>query len=118
MADTVKIERLAYGGSGVGHLNDKSGEGYGKVAFVPFSHPGDLLSVNIKTKKKRFVEAEIVEILEPSPERVLPVCDVFTRCGGCSFQHVSYETQLEWKRLIFEDAIKRIGKLSIPEIEG
>ncbi len=117
MTEIVEIESIAYGGSGVGRLRGDDGDGSGKVVFVPFSHPGDELRVSVVSDKKSFLEAEIVEIIKPSPERVEPVCGVFTRCGGCSLQHVSYPNQLLWKRRIFEETVKRIGKVTIPLIE-
>ena len=138
MTNLVKIDSLAYGGSGVGRIeidgdsievegdggdggnNDggkNGGDGRGKVVFVPFSHPGDELSVRVTEEKKSFVEAGIVEIIKPSADRVEPVCEVFGRCGGCSFQHINYSNQLLWKRKMFEETIRRIGKIDIPLIE-
>ncbi len=117
MTEKIEIETLAYGGSGVAHLQGDECEGKGKVVFIPFSHPGDKLSVSVVSDKKSFLEAEIVEIITPSPDRVEPVCGVFARCGGCAFQHVSYPNQLLWKRTIFEETVKRIGNVDIPLIE-
>ena len=101
------IEDLAFGGKGV--ARDR-----GKAIFVPFTVDGERVSAKIVREKKQFAEAELVEVLEPSPHRVRPECIYFGRCGGCSYQHMSYEHQLRWKMRQVEQAIRRIGKLSEP----
>ncbi|MCO6512271.1 MAG: class I SAM-dependent RNA methyltransferase [Aridibacter famidurans] len=79
--------------------------------FVPLSVPGDRLLVEIAESKGRTAFAGIVEILEPSPERVQPPCPYFGECGGCDFQQMSYEAQLAAKIGIIRDCLKRIAKL-------
>ena len=86
---TVRVTDLASGGSGI--ARDETG----RVLFIPLSAPGDLLKVRVTEAQRRYAEAEIVEIIEPSPERVKPPCPVFGRCGGCSWQHIPYA--LQWK---------------------
>jgi 23S rRNA (uracil1939-C5)-methyltransferase len=91
----TEIEKLVYGGEGLGRHN-------GKVVFVPFAVPGDRLLVRPVEEKKTFVRAEIVRILKPGEARVAPVCALFEKCGGCQWQQVEYSNQVEAKRLILE----------------
>jgi len=111
----VEIESLAAGGDGVGRLPD------GRIAFVRLAAPGDRLRIaypEAPESKARFVRARIVEILERGAARVEPACRVFGSCGGCAWQHIDYATQLEAKRRILVDALRRIGGLTqLPEIE-
>lgn len=100
----LKIDKLVYGGAGVGEID-------GKIIFVPFSAPGDVLDVEIANDHANYAEARISKIVEAAPCRVNPPCPVFGRCGGCQWQHISYEAQLEWKRLILVETLKRIGKI-------
>ena len=86
---TLKIQDLARGGAGV--ARDESG----RVVFVPYTAPGDLVRIRIVETKKNYAQAELIEILEPSPQRQKPPCPVFGRCGGCQWQHLPYEIQ--WK---------------------
>lgn len=106
----VTIDRLALGGSGVGRID-------GKVCFVPFSAPGDRLSVRVVKEHRLWLEAEVVEIVEPSPFRVSPVCPAFGRCGGCDWQHVAYSAQTEAKRSILAETLERIGKIKGPPVD-
>jgi len=104
----LRIASLAAGGDGVGHLPD------GRVAFVPFAAPGDLLRVRIVESRARFARARILDLLEPGPARVDPVCPAFGSCGGCAWQHVDYAAQLDAKREILVEALRRIGGLEPP----
>ena len=92
----ITIEKLVYEGSGLGRHQ-------GKVAFVPFSVPGDLLVVRPVAEKKTFIRAEIAEILEPGNGRIKPICPHFTICGGCHWQQLEYPRQVEAKRRILEE---------------
>lgn len=100
---TITIERMAYGGAGVGRLDD------GRVCFVHGTLPGERVLVEVYKAKKNFVEADLVEVLEASPRRIIPRCRVFGECGGCSYQHVDYAAQLEFKTAQVSDVLKRIG---------
>ncbi|MBK9543100.1 MAG: 23S rRNA (uracil(1939)-C(5))-methyltransferase RlmD [Bacteroidetes bacterium] len=86
------------------------------VVFIEGGVPGDLVDVEVYRKKKKFFEARIVKIIEPSPDRRNPVCTHFGICGGCKWQHMSYEKQLFYKQQQVEQALVRIGKIEIPEI--
>jgi len=105
MEHTVDITALAFGGSGVGRVG-------GKVVFVPFSAPGDRVRVRLTVEKKGFSEGVVTEVIDPSPLRTTPVCRVFGRCGGCDWQHIDYQAQVEWKERILVETIKRIGKVT------
>lgn len=97
----IEIERLSFGGDGIGRHQ-------GLVYFVPFAAPGDHLLVQIIEKKKNFVRAEIIEIIEPGPSRIQAPCPVFGRCGGCTWQHITYEEQLRQKQQIIQDQLKKV----------
>src|SRR5690606_5210198 len=87
----LEITSLTNLGSGVGRVG-------GWVVFVPFSLPGEKVLARIWRNKSNYSDADLIRILEPSPQRVQPQCPLFTTCGGCQYQHYSYEGQLEWKR--------------------
>ncbi len=97
------IESLAYGGDSIAHLDD------GRAAFVTGGCPGDTVDADVTSDQARFVRATVREVLEPSPDRVTPPCPYFGICGGCNWQHVSYELQLTSKRTAVVDALTRIG---------
>jgi len=100
----LEIEDIAFGGKGV--ARDQ-----GKAVFVPYTIEGELVSAEIVREKKQFAEAELVEVKQSSPDRVEPLCPYFGRCGGCAYQHISYEHQLAIKWRQVRDALQRIGKL-------
>src|SRR6059036_1405048 len=100
----LKIEDGAFGGKGVAREK-------GKVVFVPYTIEGETVSAEIVREKKQFAEAELVEVKQSSPDRVEPQCPYFGRCGGCAYQHISYEHQLAIKWRQVRDALQRIGKL-------
>lgn len=100
------IDKLAFGGSGVCRIG-------GKVCFVPFSCPGDEVSLRITAEKKSYCTASICEVITPSPARIVPECAVFEACGGCSWQHVRYSFQLEQKRKIIAETLWRGAR--VPE---
>lgn len=101
---TTVIEKLAFGGAGLGHVD-------GKVCFVPFTAVGDTARVRITKEKKSYMEGELVECSPPSTERTQPPCAVFGQCGGCCWQHLPYETQVKAKQEIFTDVLGRIARV-------
>jgi tRNA/tmRNA/rRNA uracil-C5-methylase (TrmA/RlmC/RlmD family) len=103
----LTIHDVAFGGKGVAR-------DAGKAVFVPFTVDGERVSARIIREKKQFVEAELIEVLEPSSHRVSAPCPYFGRCGGCSYQHISYEHQLELKVRQVEQAMRRIARLVEP----
>ncbi len=108
---TIHIERLSLGGEGVARAD-------GKVLFVPYSAPGDILEVEITSAHKNFAKARIVRIVTPSKDRVPPPCPYHFQgtmpraCGGCTWQHLSYPAQLTAKRALVQETLERLGKLS------
>ena len=84
------------------------------VIFAEGAVPGDLVDVMIYRKKKNYAEGRVVKIHEPSPDRVTPFCTHFGTCGGCKWQHMSYEKQIHYKQKQVEDVLERIGKINLP----
>ena len=95
----VRIDKLVYGGDGLGRLD-------GKVIFVPFSAPGDTLAVRILESRKGFARGEIREIIRPGSSRRVPGCRYFGVCGGCDWQHIEYSEQVEAKRGMLEEIFR------------
>lgn len=96
----MQIETLAFGGDGLGRHQ-------GQAVFVPLTTPGDLIRCRITERKKHYLRAELVELLQPGEGRCEPRCPVFGRCGGCHWQHLSYETQRQWKERLFSEILHR-----------
>ncbi|MCL2627251.1 MAG: class I SAM-dependent RNA methyltransferase [Oscillospiraceae bacterium] len=94
-------------GDGVARLDD------GKVVFVRGSARGDFLEVRLTEEKPRSARAQIVRIITPSPHRIEPDCSVYPECGGCDFRHITYEEELDLKLKRVNDALERIGGLSV-----
>ncbi len=88
----------------------------GIVIFIDKAVPGDIVNVKIRKKHKSFFEGSVHLIVQPSAERTTPVCNHFGTCGGCKWQHFSYNMQLRFKQKQVEDAMTRIGKLENPNI--
>ncbi|HEX2767868.1 MAG TPA: class I SAM-dependent RNA methyltransferase [Geobacteraceae bacterium] len=107
----LKIEKMAFGGAGFGHLN-------GKACFVPFTAPGDSVRIRITKEKRSYLEGEMVELLEPSERRITPPCPVFGTCGGCNWQYLSYTDQLAEKEEIFAELLWRSGRVERDRIEA
>jgi len=104
----ITIEKIVHEGLGLSRLPD------GKIIFVPYSLPGEKLEVFIKQDKKDFAFGRINSVLEKSDKRIEPVCPVFEKCGGCSFLHTGYETELEIKKSVLDDILKR-NEIVYPE---
>src|SRR6516225_6493711 len=101
----VKIEKMAFGGAGFGHLD-------GKACFVPFTAPNDIARIKIKVEKRSYLEGDLLEIIDPSSQRTTPLCPVFGRCGGCNWQHISYSDQTAAKESIFAELLWRSGRVN------
>jgi 23S rRNA (uracil1939-C5)-methyltransferase len=95
---------MAYGGEAVGRFE-------GKAIFVPYTIPGETVRVQVVADKGRFARARLLDVLTPSPHRVPPPCRHFGDCGGCHWQHVEYQAQLEYKRSIVLSQLQRIAGL-------
>jgi 23S rRNA (uracil1939-C5)-methyltransferase len=103
----VTIERILPGGLGLAHAS-------GQTVMVALAAPGDHLRVSVERVRGHVVFASLVEIIAPSPVRVEPPCPYFGRCGGCDFQQLSYEAQLDAKVSIIRDCLRRIARLEPP----
>ena len=88
----------------------------GLVVFIEGAVPGDLVDVMVHRKKNNLAEAKVHLIKKYSEQRVEPVCEHFGTCGGCKWQNLGYDTQLEFKQKYVSDALTRIGKLDFDEI--
>lgn len=88
----------------------------GMVVFVPFGAPGDIADIKIDKKKKSFAIGHISRMIKPSDMRVTPRCQHLGICGGCRWQHIPYERQLQCKQQQVADALERIAKVDIPGI--
>ena len=114
----LSIEKLIYGGDGLARL-PADASGRGKAAFLPFVLADEKVEASIIEQKPGFARARVDAILEPSPHRIQPGCAYFGRCGGCHYQHASYEHQIEIKKQILRETIKRTAKIELPvEIES
>lgn len=102
----LKITSMTSQGSGVGKNDD------GIVVFVPFCAVGDEIEAKILKVKKTYAYGKIERIINPSYFRITPDCEAFTKCGGCAYRHLSYNSEKEIKRRRVIDAVERIGGLS------
>ncbi len=108
LLEAVEITDVAAEGKALVRVNDL-------VIFVPFVIPGDVVDLQLTRKKHSYAEAEAVRIVKPSPDRVTPFCPHFGVCGGCKWQMLPYELQLQAKQKQVMDALARIGKVELPE---
>jgi len=107
--EDVLIESVAAEGKAIAHVD-------GAVLFVPFAVPGDLVKVRVTKKKKNYMEGLVMEITKPSEHRLEAFCKHFGTCGGCKWQPLPYQMQLDAKRQQVYDQLVRIGHLDVPEI--
>ena len=107
--ENVTIEAVAAEGKALTHVD-------GMVVFVDFAVPGDIVDIQVFRKKKNYMEGFITRMIQPSPHRVEAFCEHFGVCGGCRWQPLPYEMQLEAKRQQVYDQLVRIGHLEVPEI--
>jgi 23S rRNA (uracil1939-C5)-methyltransferase len=110
--ETLTIEKLVYGGEGLARLD-------GKVVLMPFVLPGEVVRAEIDRAKNDLWRGRLIEVLEPSPARIAAGCPYFERCGGCQYQHIDYPVQLEQKREILREVLRRVGKIDFAsDIDG
>jgi 23S rRNA (uracil1939-C5)-methyltransferase len=106
----LRIESLAYGGNGVARLN-------GFVVFVRRGLPGDVVRARVTRVKRNHAEALALEVVEAGAPRVEAPCEHYPACGGCRFQDLAYDSQLEAKAGQVEEALRRIGRVDDPPLE-
>ena len=109
LLEGLEITTLAAEGKAMGRWNEQ-------VVFVPMTVPGDVVDVQIRTKRRRYMEGYVVRYVRRSPLRVEPFCEHFGVCGGCKWQNLPYDEQLRFKREQVRDQLTRIGKVELPEI--
>ena len=110
LVEGLEITAVAAEGNALGRINGE------KVVFVPFGAPGDIADVKIVRRKHNFCEGRIERLITPSPIRVEPRCSHFTICGGCRWQHLPYDFQLQQKQQQVTDALERIAKVELPPV--
>jgi tRNA/tmRNA/rRNA uracil-C5-methylase (TrmA/RlmC/RlmD family) len=103
----LQIDDIAFGGKGVARHQ-------GKVIFIPFVGPDETVTARLIKEKKSFAEGRVLKIVTPSPDRVPAPCPYFTVCGGCIYQHLRYDRQLEIKAAQVEQTLRRVGKINEP----
>src|SRR5579885_1056267 len=107
----LTVDSLAYGGNGVARLD-------GFVVFVRRGLPGDTVRARVTKVQRRHAEALVTEVLRPGPQRVEAPCAHYPACGGCRFQDLAYDAQLEQKQAQVRDALQRIGGVPEPPLEA
>jgi 23S rRNA (uracil1939-C5)-methyltransferase len=105
----LSLTDMAHGGDAVGRHKDQ-------VVFVPLGIPGERVRVEIRERRRNVWRGHLLEVIEPSPERVDAPCPYFGRCGGCQWQHLGYAAQLHWKREIVGTQLRRIGRQEEPVV--
>jgi 23S rRNA (uracil1939-C5)-methyltransferase len=116
----VQITDLTDQGEGVGRwpvVLSSEPSGTSRVVFVPDTAPGDRVEVRLVRVKPRYAHAQVVKLLEPSPDRQRPECIVADKCGGCQWQHLRYEAQQRAKHRQVMDALERIGQFQDPPVD-
>ncbi|MGC9334975.1 MAG: 23S rRNA (uracil(1939)-C(5))-methyltransferase RlmD [Anaerolineae bacterium] len=110
---TVQLTKMAHGGDALGRHE-------GKVIFVPYTIPGETVRVRIVEDKGHYAFAQLIEVVEPSRHRVDPPCPYFGqgKCGGCQWQHIGYDAQLQLKAGILADQLERIGGVEKPRVHS
>ena len=101
----LEVHDVAFGGAGVGRLE-------GKVVFVPFTIDGERVQAGLVEHRSGFDRAQLTKVLSPSVHRAAPLCPYFGKCGGCDYQHIAYDHQLELKRRQVIQLLERIGRIT------
>ena len=109
LLEGIEITGVAAEGKSIARVNDM-------VVFIPYGAPGDVVDVKIDKKKHSYAEGHIEKIVTPSEVRQEPFCQHFGVCGGCKWQHLPYTEQLKYKQQQVKDAMERIAKVPIPDI--
>ncbi len=110
LLEKVRITDIGAEGNALARVDNQ-------VVFVPMLVPGDVVDIRVRKKRKKYLEGTVVRFHEYSPDRIKPLCRHFGVCGGCKWQHLPYDLQLKYKEKQVADNLKRIGKVSLPEID-
>ncbi len=108
----LSIEKLIYGGDGLART-PPAADGRSMTVFVPFVLPGERIEAEIKPGKGGFSRGAVTRLVEASKDRIEPYCPYFQQCGGCHYQHIPYERQLEFKAQILRETLQRIAKIEL-----
>ncbi len=109
--ENLTIAAYAAEGKSIAHLDD------GKVLFIENVIPGDVVDVFVHKQKKNWAEGRMMRLVQPSPDRLVPFCQHFGVCGGCKWQMLPYEKQLQFKQQQVLDQLTRIGHIDLPEMD-
>jgi 23S rRNA (uracil1939-C5)-methyltransferase len=101
----LSIEKLVYGGDGLAHAD-------GNTVFVPYVLPGEEVRAHAKSRKRKLIWAELLEVTSPAKERGKAKCAHFQKCGGCHYQHIPAAEQLRLKKDILRETLSRLGGIS------
>jgi 23S rRNA (uracil1939-C5)-methyltransferase len=110
---TVDIASINSEGEGVARFGEDA-----FVLFIPGALPGEKVTCRVARTSKKYASGVALDILSPSSDRAVPRCPSYDRCGGCQLQHASYEAQLEIKKKILADALRKIARIALPEEAG
>ncbi|MGA2966308.1 MAG: 23S rRNA (uracil(1939)-C(5))-methyltransferase RlmD [Terriglobales bacterium] len=108
----LSIEKLIYGGDGLART-PAGADGRSMAVFVPFVLPGERVEAEIRRGKPGFARGSVTQLIEASPDRVEARCPYFRQCGGCHYQHIAYDRQLEFKAGILRETLRRIAKIEL-----
>ena len=111
----VVVERLVAGGDGLARREGAARSAEGKALFVPGVLPGERVLARVVESRRDFDRAVLVDVLEPSADRVRPACPLAGRCGGCDWLHLSHEAQTALKRSIVRETLRRTGRIERDE---
>jgi 23S rRNA (uracil1939-C5)-methyltransferase len=109
--ENILVETMAAEGKCIARVN-------GQVVFIQGCAPGDTVNIELTKIKSSFLEGRAIEIKSISPYRLQPFCSHFGTCGGCSWQHINYQAQLQYKQQQVIDNLERIGGLSLPAVRS
>jgi tRNA/tmRNA/rRNA uracil-C5-methylase (TrmA/RlmC/RlmD family) len=104
----LTVAEMTYGASALARTAE------GQVAFVDDGLPGERVRAEVGRRRRKYLQTKVVEVLQASPARVLPPCPYVPDCGGCQWQHATYEAQLEMKRQVLTDTLRRAGAVAPP----
>ena len=104
---TLEIESLTNLGQGVARIDNW-------VVFTTFALPGETVRARVFRNSANYSEADLLEVVAPSTDRVEPRCPMFSQCGGCQYQNLSYKKQLEWKQRQVAELLQRMAGIDHP----